>query len=120
MKIKFNISLSILKRSKLIFVLSFICHYANAQTITLTSTPSPVSGTICPGIPNTYSVNTPSGCVPTWSVTNGQMNTGNGQNTMSVTWNDIPGATATLKVDFSALPDQSCKASEATWSALIL
>jgi hypothetical protein len=83
--------------------LIFIGFYASGQTITK-NTPSVTTGTLCPGFPTSYSVSIPSNfgaCLIKWTVTNGSINGDDTKKDVSVTWNDTPGAIATLTVKFS-------------------
>jgi hypothetical protein len=94
---------------------------ANAQSIELiTNSASSLSGTICPQITVQYSINSPAGCVPHWTPTNGQLTTPNDQGNVSVVWDDKPGATAALSVTFSGCTKSDNNKLTPTWSALIL
>ncbi|MBS1486802.1 MAG: T9SS type A sorting domain-containing protein [Bacteroidetes bacterium] len=106
----------------LIALLIFVNITLIGQTISLTSTASPVNGTICPVISNTYSIdNIPSGCTPNWTFTNGQIVGTNNKQSITIIWNDTPGAIATLSVSFSNCTKESDnKIVVAPWSALIL
>src|SRR5690606_19386817 len=83
--------------------LLFFGFCVSGQTITK-SEPSVVTGTVCPGIPTSYSVSLPTNfgsCAIKWTATNGTINGANNQQNVSVTWSDTPGATAIIAVTFS-------------------
>jgi hypothetical protein len=103
----------------LILVLRFLNQALICQTISLTSTSSSISGTICPGR-STYSVTVPTGCTPSWTATNGSISGASNQSTLSVDWADTPNVTASLSVTFSGCTTSGDNSKTASWSALIL
>lgn len=85
------------------FLLGASAFRLNGQAITkLTS--SAVSGTVCPVSSTDYKVTTPSNfgtCQINWTIINGQITSQNGQNIVTVVWNDTPGAKGKITVTFS-------------------
>ncbi len=75
----------------------------NGQVITKL-TNSSVSGTVCPVSSTDYKVTTPSNfgtCQINWTIINGQITSQNGQNIVTVVWNDTPGALGKITVTFA-------------------
>lgn len=103
-----------------LFLLLQMAILSYSQKITLTSTPPPVDGTVCPEMPTTYKVDVPSGfekCTIQWSATNDEITSS--YNTVSVTWHDIPGGEAQLQCKFVGCGNKNDDTT-VTWSALIL
>jgi hypothetical protein len=114
-----------MKRLTLLFLLLTCIHFSNnAQTVTK-SFAGPVSGATCPGIGIQYQVTRPSGftsCQINWTASGGQISGANNQPTVSVVWNDTPGATGTVTATFSncATGDSGNNGKTASFSELIL
>ena len=95
-----------------------------AQTVTKSFAGS-VSGASCPGIGIQYEVTRPSGftnCQINWTASGGQISGPNNQPTVSIVWNDTPGATGIVTATFSncATADAGNNGKTASFSELIL
>jgi hypothetical protein len=86
------------------FLLIFLTTlHAHSQTITRDDNPG-ITGTVCPILNTHYTVTTPTGltnCTKTWTAVNGDIVSANGLPNVTVSWKDMPGATASLKCAFS-------------------
>lgn len=112
-------------KTKVVFILALfvIPFLANAQTVTKDFS-SAISGTVCPGIPISYSLtNIPSGysaCTRKWVPTNGTVIGNDAGLTVSIQWSDTPGATAKLVCQFSNCGNTNSGTETAPLEELIL
>jgi len=79
-----------------------------------------ISGAVCPAQLTFYSVTIPSGCTVRWSATNGAISGSTTSSSVSVTWNDTPGAKAIITATFTCTSNGSTTTTTRTLEELIL
>lgn len=107
----------------LLFIASALSTFLAAQTINKSGN-SNTPNTVCPGIPTTYSLqNVPSGfsaCTRKWVPTNGIVIGSDNGPTVSIQWDDTPGAKARLICQFSNCGNANSGTETSPFEELIL
>ncbi|MFM7854463.1 MAG: hypothetical protein ACKO96_21705, partial [Flammeovirgaceae bacterium] len=114
-----------MKKLLFTFPLFLLIYFSgNAQTVTKSGN-NTTNDAVCPKISTSYEVSRPSGftsCQITWSATGGEIQGAKNNPTVTVIWDDTPGATGTVTATFSncATADSDNNGKTATLSQLIL
>jgi hypothetical protein len=107
-----NIPIKQTKQFTLVVSLLLSAFIARSQTITK-DVSSIITGTVCPVLGTRYTISSLGiygSCSRQWTATNGKINGDATELSVSVSWDDTPGAAPTLKCTLSGCTDSDGKA----------